>query len=259
MGAPPSTPIRITAFGTLAAGHTVVSVSGAAAQRKPLALLAVLAAAGNQGASREKLLLYFWPESNTRRARHALAQLIHILRRDFHDGQLVLRTSTLRLNPASMTSDVGEFEAALEAGELERAVELYRGPFLDGFYLKDAPEFERWAEGARARLTQGVSAALEALATRSARQGDHRGAGDWWRRLVLVEPLNSHAVVGLMNALASFGDRAGALGHARAYERLLRRELDLSAHPDVTSLANQLRGSAPAGDRLVLPEDRLTP
>ena len=63
-----------------------------------------------------------------------------------------------------MSSDVAEFQAAIDAGELDRAIELYRGPFLDAFYLKDSPEFERWAEEARQDLTRQYQAALSRLA-----------------------------------------------------------------------------------------------
>jgi hypothetical protein len=36
-------------------------------------------------------------------------------------------------------SDLEDFEEALSPGRLDEAVALYRGPFLSGFYLKDAP------------------------------------------------------------------------------------------------------------------------
>ena len=38
------------------------------------------------------------------------------------------------------------FEDAIAAGELERAIGLYTGPFLDGFHLPGASGFEQWAE-----------------------------------------------------------------------------------------------------------------
>ena len=60
----------------------------------------------------------------------------------------------LRLNPDRVWSDVREFETARQAGDLERAVELYGGPFLDGFFLTDAQEFERWVENERAGFAQ---------------------------------------------------------------------------------------------------------
>ena len=126
---------RIETFGGLAVVGGTVPLTGAATQRKPLLLLAVIAASGAQGISREKLLGMFWPESDAERARNALKQALHILRRDLREPELVLGGPTLRLNPDSISSDVQGFEESLTRGDLERAAEIYRGPFLDGLYL----------------------------------------------------------------------------------------------------------------------------
>ena len=55
-------------------------------------------------------------------------------------------------------------ESALAEGSAERAVATYGGPFLDGFYLSDAPEFERWVERERRRLEMEAIAAAWYLA-----------------------------------------------------------------------------------------------
>src|SRR5688572_7918656 len=85
----------------------------AAAQRRPLALLAVLAAAGERGVSRDQLLLYFWPDSDVERARNALRQTLFRLRRDLGPKDPVIGSTELRLDPSVVTSDLAEFEAAL--------------------------------------------------------------------------------------------------------------------------------------------------
>ncbi len=72
-------------------------------------------------------------------------------------------------------SDVADLQRALEREALEEAVTLYRGPFLDGFFLSEAPEFERWMETERADLAQGCKSALESLARRDA----ERDAAAW--------------------------------------------------------------------------------
>jgi tetratricopeptide (TPR) repeat protein len=56
---------------------------------------------------------------------------------------------------------VAELEAAFAQGDIERALELYHGPFLDGFSLPDVPEFERWVRSERVRLTACVEAARQ--------------------------------------------------------------------------------------------------
>ena len=66
--------------------------------------------------------------------------------------EIVTGGDPLRLNPAAVVSDVGLFEHKLAAGDLEGAVALYRGAFLDGVFLTDTPEFEAWVESERTRL-----------------------------------------------------------------------------------------------------------
>ena len=52
-------------------------------QRRRLALLAIIAAAGAQGLSRDKLIARLWSESPAENARHALDQLVYSVRRHF--------------------------------------------------------------------------------------------------------------------------------------------------------------------------------
>src|SRR5207247_1226991 len=89
----------------------------------------------------------------------------------------------LRLNPGLISSDVESFEGALDQHDPARAVSLYRGPFLDGFYLNGEGDFGRWVEGERARLAKLMSDALQSLACAASERGEHRTAADWWRRL----------------------------------------------------------------------------
>jgi serine/threonine-protein kinase len=232
---------RLETFGGLAVTGGAAPLVGAATQRRTLAILAVLASAGAQGITREKLLGLFWPDSDTARARHALKQALYTLRRDLRDDELVAGTATLRLEPGSMTSDVQAFEEALARGEPERAVELYRGPFLDGIYLDGAPEFERWLERERGRLAHAHAAALERLAAAAGAAGDHARATGWWRRLAAVDPLSSRVAVELMRALAAAGDPEAALRHARVHAALVWQELETPPDPAVAELAERIR------------------
>ena len=93
----------------------------------------------------------------------------------------------LRLNPAVVEADVAEFARAIEAGNDARAVTLYRGPFLDGFFLAGAPEFEHWAEGTRTRLAAEHAQALRRLAVEARDLGRQTAEIDLWRRIVSDE------------------------------------------------------------------------
>src|SRR3989441_6656379 len=194
------------------------SASGAAQRRKTLALLALLAAAGRRGMSRDKLIAYLWPDADVEHGRNLLNQACYALRRDLHAPELILGATELRLNPEIISSDVQNFEEALDGGDPAGAVAVYSGPFLDGFYLSEAGEFEHWVEEERARLATRAAEALESLAARATATGDVRASLKWWRRLTELDPFSAHAALGLMQALVAAGERAEAVQHGLRYE-----------------------------------------
>jgi TolB-like protein/DNA-binding SARP family transcriptional activator/Flp pilus assembly protein TadD len=236
---------RLATFGTptlVGPGDSTV-LGSHGHHRRRLALLAVLAAAGDRGRSRDQLLGLFWPEATQGRARHALEQLLYLLRSSI--GESVFATSNpVSLNADLVRSDVAEFGAALQRGDLEAAVEQYRGPFLDGFYLEDTPGFERWVEAERAHLADSYCDALARLAAGADAAKDHATAVRWWRRLAEADPLSSRNATGLIRALASAGDHAAALQYAERYEVLVSEELGVSVGPMVADLVAEVRKAA---------------
>jgi DNA-binding SARP family transcriptional activator len=238
---------RLTTFGTLAlAGPADDIVLGEHGHhRRRLALLAVLAASGDRGRSRDQLLPLFWPEATQARARHSLDQLLYALRGSI-DESVFAGVNPLRLNAEVIESDVGAFRAALEQGDLEAAVATYHGPFLDGFYLSDAPEFERWVDGERFRLAGLHTEALERLARDATAAGQHDVAARWWKQLTDVEPLSSRSAAGLIRALVATDDHAAALQFAKRYEAMLASELGASVDPTIASLVAEVRAGAQA-------------
>jgi len=217
-----------------------------ACQGQPLALLAVLACAGQRGIARDKLLALFWPDTPGERAAHRLNQLAHTLRRRLGAEDPISGTGELRLDPNRVACDLWEFAEARRAGALECAVDLRVGPLLDGFFLPDNPEVEHWLDGRRSALEREYREALEALALQAELRGDSRTAAAWWHRLAEHEPLSSRVTMHLMTALAASGDRARALERARVYQEQVREELEAEPNPAVLSLAAQLK-APPAG------------
>src|SRR5882724_4530638 len=248
--------VELRTLGGLSIEASRTPPTGAAAQRKTLALLALLAR-HPRGLSRDKLIGYLWPETDATRGRNLLRQGCYALRRDLHEDNLFLGSTELRLNAAAVTSDVQAFEDALQRRDLARAIELHAGPFLDGFYLSESNEFERWVEAERGRLAKQVCEALETLANRSAAEGDHRAAQMWWRRLAALEPLNSRAALGLMTALAELGEVPAALQHGRAYEALVHQELGSPLEPPVSEVLGRLQREPAAAEGVTAEDLRL--
>lgn len=248
MTSPPNEPAstrlhRLRTFGTLALAGPRDSVEGQGAQRRRLAVLAVLAAAGDAGRSRDQLLLLFWPDATQTRARHSLEQLLYAIRTAV-DKEVFAGVNPLRLNPEVIGSDVADFKAAVETSDFAAAVELYQGAFLDGFYLADAPEFDQWMMSERAQLHRSYAGALERMATSADSSGDHAGAVTWWRKLSDADAVSGAYAAGLIRALSKAGDHAAALQHAERYESVVARELGTNAGPAIAQLVADVRATA---------------
>jgi len=202
-----------------------------------------MAVAGVDGyVQRETLLGMFWPDSHDYRARASLRQVLHGIRVQL--GPDILNThgdSQLAINRDRVWCDVTEFEAAVRQRDHLAAVELYSGPFLRSFYVRSAPEFERWVQSKRHRLERQYEAALEDLATAAESAEDLRNAVDWWDRLVEQDRCNSRYVLRLMETLVRYGDRAGAIEVAQGYETAMHDDLDVDPDPAVLAYQQQLR------------------
>lgn len=214
-------------------------LTGRAVHRHRLALLALLACARLRRMSRDKLIAYLWPETDAERGRHLLSDSVYRINGAVGGEAIVSLADGLRLADC-LHSDLISFEKAVADGEDEEAVGLYAGPFLDGFFIPEAPEFERWAEAQRHRLARTCSDALERLAERMEQWGDLRTAISWWRRLAQHEPDSSRVALRLMKALVRGGDPAAAIRHAYLHNRHLEQELGAPPDAGVTEFAHQL-------------------
>lgn len=215
---------------------------------KRVALLAYLAVARPNGFHRRDTILgLFWPEHDTSHARMSLRQALSGLRRDLGSDLIVTRGSEdVRLNCDGCVCDAREFGAAVAAGDWERAVALYKGPFLDGLYVSGAPGFERWVEDERDRLARAYADAIENLAVGTE---DPAEAVRRWRQLADHDPYSSRVTLELMKALVAAGDRAAAINVEVKHSSRLNTDLEAAPDPEVTEFARQLRG-----ERTDLPE-----
>lgn len=234
--------IRLSLLGGLSVESTEASPwPRTATQRRRLALLAMLAAAGDRGLSRDRVLAVLWPDSDADGARHSLSQTLYVFRRAVGGSDLVVGTTELRLHREVATSDLDDFRKALDRGDLELAASLYVGQFLDGFHVAGAPEFERWVDTERARIEQQATQAMWTLASRAEVARDLDAAVRWWRPLSAIAPLDGRVALRLISALACAGDAPAALAHARVYDALLRAELGVSPDKPIVEAVDAIR------------------
>lgn len=235
--------LKLLGSATLAGPDGVVV--GRTAQRHRLALLALLALAGEKGIGREKVVALLWPESDSPHARHRLSDALYVLRQGLGCDPVAQTGDFLWLNREHVRVDVLEFQDALGDGEPEKAVDVYDGPFLDGFHLSGSQPFEDWLESQRQRLANLYGQALESLARRAEEEGDPVRAADHWRSLLGLDPLSSRVAKRLMQALILAGDPANALEVATTHERQVRDDLGIPLPEEILSIVRGLLREGP--------------
>ena len=76
------------------------SLPGAAAQPRRMAILALLARAGQRGITREKVLALLWPDADDERGPRTLAQALYALRKDLGAEDTIAGAKEFRLDPS---------------------------------------------------------------------------------------------------------------------------------------------------------------
>lgn len=218
-----------------------------ARRSKRTALLCYLAAAVPNGLHRrDSLLALFWPELDETHARSALSQALYVLRNTLGEQAIVTRgDGEVGLGRDVVWCDVRAFEAALDAGQFTEALALYRGELLDGFFVSDAPEFERWVERERGRLRERAAEGAWALAEARAAGKDMVQATRWARWAAALAPADEAVIRRLMTFLRGLGDRAAALRAYEAFAFRLTQEYELEPSTETVAFAEAMRHDQP--------------
>ncbi len=225
-----------------------VPIGGRAVHRHALALLALLVGNGGRPLTRDKLIALLWPERDADAARNLLKVNVHELRKELGDAVIRSAGDQLSADLNELSCDIARFTNAIASGDDDAAVVRYGGPFLDGFFLKDAAEFEPWADSERARLAAMYASALERLATAAEQGGDYQTAVRWRRAHAQHDPYHPEVASRLVQALAASGDRASAMKFADTFVERRREELGIGDEQGIAALA---RSAASAYTRSV--------
>lgn len=225
-----------------------------AVQRQPkrLALLAFLAAASPRRFHRRDVLLAtFWPELDMAHARAALRRSLYFLRQALGDTVIESRgDEEVAVSAAALWCDAVAFDAALAAGHLEQALELYRGDLLEGVFLSGAPAFEHWLDGERAGRRAAAAGAAWRLAETAEQSGRIGEAIGWARRAAQLAPLDEDALRRLLLLLDRFGERPAALQAYDDFARRLAADYEIEPSAETRRIVERIRqGDALRPDR----------
>jgi serine/threonine-protein kinase len=213
------------------------------AQPKRIALLAYLCLAIPRGFHRRDTLLeLFWPDSDQAHARTSLRNALHVLRRTLGEAAILSRgDEEVAINFDSIWCDSVAFEIEITANKAIDALEIYRGDLLPGFFIDEAPHFEKWLDGERNRLRSVSAGAARVVA--ETREAEHNltDAVRWARRAVELADSDERAVRRLVELLARAGDHAGALHVYDSFAAQVAAELGAEPSEETRALAESLR------------------
>lgn len=257
--------LSLSLFGACEASCDGAPLTGFRSQ-KVRALLAYLAVHAERAHGRETLAAFLWPEQGEEAARTYLRQALVNLRTILDEKSpdvpfLLITRDTVQLNPAcSYDLDVATFRTLLAtcvqhshrrligctacARRMEQVVALYRGGFLDQFYLRESPTFEEWVAVTREALHQEAVATLAKLALYHERHGSYEAVVRLARRQLVLDPWREEAHQQLMRALAMSGQRTTALAQYENCRGILLHDLGVEPDTETTALYECIRDRA---------------
>lgn len=226
---------------------------------KGRALLAYLAAEGGWH-SREKLASLFWPGLTRESARNNLRLVLLNLRQWLHDSEnpipvFLSDRHSLCVNPkirpwidfpqvtaaSAMCALPSREDCAVCIEQMEYTVDLYRGDFLEGFFLPGCPEFEDWLLVKREGIRRHAADLLDRLANRFEEAGMRARALPFALRYVTLDPWNEAGYRRTIRLYASLGQIGAALGQYETCVRTLKENLDAQPNEETRQLAKRLK------------------
>jgi ATP/maltotriose-dependent transcriptional regulator MalT/two-component SAPR family response regulator len=176
------------------------------------------------GQRKEQITVALWPDLSPAKATSNFHINLYRARRAVFPGIFTLEQGRYKLNPdVNIWFDIAEFEDLLNrvenlplgskarAANLERAIELYRGSFMEEFYSE-------WTEMRRRELEDKYLKALSLLANFYAAKRKHDRAIVLLEKSIATDPYQDEVYCQIMELHLAVGDRASAL---RTYKRYL--------------------------------------
>lgn len=225
------------------------------ASNKVRALLAYLAVESNRPHARESLADLLWPESSQADALASLRNALANLRRSIGDHDvdppfLIITTETIQFNTASdyfldiveilrLSEGPHHLPISHQLDHLQRraaALNVYQGPFLQGFIIADSDVFEAWATLWRERLARAVLEELCWLANYYETCGEYSQALEYAQRQLDIEPWLEEGHRQVMRILAKSGQRSAALAQYESCRHILLNELGVEPAAETQNL-----------------------
>ena len=244
-------PIRLEMEGQLLVGFR---------SDKVRAFLAFLSVEHSRPWTREFLAELFWPNYPDDKAQSNLRNSLSNLRFVIKDTKeepplLLISKSMIQFNTqANVFVDVNYFHDLItnftnkknqsigktNISQIELAVSLYKGSFMEGFSL-DIQEFESWILRSREQYRQEYIQALCSLSKAYDHQGDFSKALDTCNQWIDIDPWEEEAYRLNMQILARLGRRGAALAIFESCQMRLQEDLGIKPAPETFRLVQKIQ------------------
>ena len=243
-------------------------------RRKCQALLAYLAATGKR-LTREYLSGLLWPDAEPVKASAYLRNALWVLNQTPVKSYLELDHDLVAIIPeAGFWIDVVEFENHVSAAamypsqkpslppeclhHLQQAVQIYTGPFMSGFSLKDSADFEHWQYLETQNLVKEYIDILNRIINHFKANSQWESVNQTAQLIILEDPLDEAAHRMIMTAYAQLGQTSNAINQFERCKKILLKELNMTPEAATSELAEQIRkGSLPKAPRPAISQHNL--
>lgn len=221
-------------------------------RQKSIALLAYLVVTGRNH-SREWLATLLWPDVSTSRTQ--LRKSLADIRQRVGDNWLYTTWDEVGVKESALWSDVGEllrmsmnFARADTASlmNVDDVLNLYPQHLLNGFSLRDAPDFDDWQRVEEQNLRSRYERLLDFAVAQFVQKNQFQSALTLTHHWVTINPYNEHARRQLIRLYAWTNQRGLAM---REYQRLradIWENHRAEPEPETRDLFQQLQNGIPA-------------
>ena len=214
-----------------------------------------------QPVPRERLIDLFFQNSNPKQAAANLRSALSRIKKGIGPYLLTTRENVSVDREAEIFVDSAEFSRLLSANDhnpsitaIKKALTIYHGDFLAGFFLRDAPEFEQWALVERERLRLLAIDGLQKMLNYHKQRAEYRPALRYCNQLLAVEPLLEDVQRDKLLLLARTGQRALALQHFIVVEQIFADELGIDLTDETHALRQRIEALPAQPDHNLPPE-----
>src|SRR3989440_2033303 len=239
------------------------------ALRKAQALLLYLAVEGGLH-PRSQLAALLWPDSEPQDARRALRNALALLRRLLADrdasapapSHLLSEQDLLGLDPqAPLALDLEVVQQAYQqaqrhstlpcqeqraalVSQVQHALALVRGAFLEGFWLREETGFDAWVQQQQQQWQVRLQLLFERLSSWQESGGELEPAQATLLRWLALDPLAEEAYRRLMRVHLALSDASAALQVYATCRGRLAEELQVKPSAETVALAEHIRATA---------------